>query len=145
MATHLTKKQRGFVKDYVATGNATQAALNNYDIQAEDKLNVAGAVGSELLTVPKVVKAIEEALPDELLNEVHREGLFAAKPFFNETGDKIAEEADYNVRAKYLDMAYKRKGSYAPDKSVTVHLNVEPSDRIKQIAAILNDAKRRNT
>lgn len=145
MGTKLTMKQNRFVKDYIKTGNATQAALNNYDIKAEDKLNVAGAIGSELLTVPKVAMAIEEALPQETLYEIHREGLFASKPFFNEAGEKVSEEADFSVRHKYLDTAYKLKGSYAPDKHVTVNITAEPSDRIKQIANELNNAKRRNT
>ena len=31
MARQLTKKQRGFVKDYVKEGNGVKAALQNYD------------------------------------------------------------------------------------------------------------------
>lgn len=58
MATQLTKKQRGFVKDIVKTGNATKAALNNYDIESKDKENIAGAIGSENLRKPKIKKAL---------------------------------------------------------------------------------------
>ena len=29
----LTRKQKGFVKDYAQSGNGTQAALNNYDVE----------------------------------------------------------------------------------------------------------------
>lgn len=142
MANKLTKKQKGFVKEYIKTGNGTQSALANYDT---DDYSTAGMIASENLNKPKIQIALEEALPTETLYEIHREGLFASKPYYNEAGDKIAEDADYNIRHKYLDTAYKLKGSYAPDKSVTLHVTAEPSDRIKEIAAILNDAKRRNT
>ena len=59
--SNLTRKQEGFVKDYLDTGNATQAALNNYDIQSDDPENVAGAIGSENLTKPKILAAIQNA------------------------------------------------------------------------------------
>lgn len=109
MAVRLTKKEAGFVKDYLETGNGTQAALKNYDTEDE---NTAAMIASTNIRKPKIQKLIEEKLPDDVLFEIHREGLFATKPFFNEGGDKIAEEADYSVRHKYLDTAYKIKGSY---------------------------------
>ncbi len=58
MATKLTKKQRDFVKDVARLGNATQAALNNYDIKSQNKENVAGAIGSENLRKPKIQEAL---------------------------------------------------------------------------------------
>ena len=64
----LTKKQKGFVKDYVETGNGTQAVLNNYDTKDE---HTAAVIASENLTKPAIVKSIQEALPDELLAEKH--------------------------------------------------------------------------
>jgi len=56
----LTKKQKGFADDYIDSGNATEAALNNYDIESEDKENVAGAIGSENLRKPNIKAYIEE-------------------------------------------------------------------------------------
>ena len=58
----LSKKQQGFVRDFIKTGNATQAALNNYEIESEDKENVAGAIGSENLTKPMIQAEIKPAL-----------------------------------------------------------------------------------
>lgn len=139
MSTKLTKKEKGFVKDYAKTGNGVESALANYDTK---DYSTAGVIAHENLKKPKIQQALEEALPAELLTEVHREGLLATKPYFNTVGEKVAEDADYHVRAKYLDMAYKRKGDYAPDRSVSVTINAEPSDRIKQIAHELNNAKR---
>jgi phage terminase small subunit len=62
MAKDLTKKQKGFIKDIIETGNATQAALNNYDIESDDPENVAGAIGSENLTKPKIQEALKPVL-----------------------------------------------------------------------------------
>jgi|SRR3990167_2773278 len=62
MARQLTKKQRGFVKDFIKTGNATKAALNNYDIESENKENVAGNIGYENVRNPKIQESIKPAL-----------------------------------------------------------------------------------
>lgn len=141
MAGRLTKKEMGFVKDYLETGNGTQAALKNYDTESE---NTAAAIASENLRKPKIQKLIEEKLPDDVLFEIHREGLYASKPFFNEDGEKIAEEADYSVRHKYLDTAYKLKGAYAPDKHVNVNLDVESADpALEEITNQLNELLKR--
>lgn len=69
----LTKKQRGFVKDYVATGNGEKAALNNYQIESSNPGNVARSIASENLTKPNIIEAIQKLLPDDFLAEKHRE------------------------------------------------------------------------
>lgn len=65
----LTKKRKGFVEDYVATGNATEAVVRNFDVKDRE---VAKSVGSELLTFPNVAQAIEikqETLRSALINK----------------------------------------------------------------------------
>jgi len=109
----LTKKQRIFVKEYVKDENGTQAAIKAYDIKDNP---TARSIGSENLTKPNIIsaiKAIADRIPDELLEQVHLEGLGADREGF----------PDYSVRHKYLDSAYKLKGQYAPDKSVNVNIN----------------------
>lgn len=110
MAAKLTKKQRGFIKDYIKTGNGTLAAKRNYDVVTE---NTAAAIATENLKKPQIVKAIEEAFPDENLYELHREGL---------------ETDDLGVRKQYLDMAYKLKGSYAAEKHMNVNISATSED-----------------
>jgi phage terminase small subunit len=120
----LTKKEKGFVKDYVKTGHGTQSALNNYDTDDE---NVAGVIASENLRKPKIqeaIKSIAERIPDELLEKVHLEGLNASERIIRD-GEVLAEKPDYAVRHKYLDSAYKLKGSYAPEKSQALNLNIK--------------------
>jgi len=46
--------------------------------------------------------------------------------------------ADNKARKEALDMAYKLKGKYAPEKRVTLNLGVEPSQEILEAAEILN-------
>lgn len=70
---NLTKKQRGFVKDYIETENGTQAVLNNYDAKDE---TVASSIATENLRKPYIIEAIEvkrkslkQALIDKGINE----------------------------------------------------------------------------
>lgn len=69
----LTKKEKGFVADYVETENGTQSVLKHYE--TEDT-NVAAVIASENLSKPKIQEAIEssrqriaKAIPDELIAE----------------------------------------------------------------------------
>jgi len=129
----LTKKQKGFVKDYIKTENGTQAVMNNYDVK--DNI-VAKSIASENLTKPYIKEAIQsiaDRIPDELLEKTHLEGLEAGKHIYknnNETGeiDDLGVEPDFAVRHKYLDSAYKLKGSYAPDKNININMNVKNID-----------------
>ena len=51
----LTKKQRGFIKDYKDTGNATESARRNYDVKND---NVAKSLGSENLAKPDIQREL---------------------------------------------------------------------------------------
>ena len=140
MTVKLTKKQQEFIEQYSKTGNGTLSALKAYSTKDE---NTAAVIASENLRKPKIVEALEEALPQSMLLEVHREGLYATKEIWknnNETGqvEHVGDEADFAVRARYLDMAYKIKGSYAPEKHMNVNVNVEASEKIKELAKKLN-------
>ena len=126
----LTKKQKGFVKDYIETDNATESADRNYDVKNR---NVANAIGAENLAKPSIknaIKTVADSIPDKKLIEVHLEGLEAGKRVFknnNETGEieDMGVEADYAVRHKYLDSAYKIKGFYPKEGSQTnVQINI---------------------
>ena len=57
MAKRLTKKQEGFAKDYIETGNATLAVKQNYGVSND---NSAAAAGSRLLRSVKVQEYIED-------------------------------------------------------------------------------------
>jgi phage terminase small subunit len=114
----LTKQEKKFVEIKAETGNGTLAAKEAFGI--EDP-NYAGVKAHDLLRNPKIVNALEEALPDDLLAKVHKEGLSATRE----------DEPDYAVRHKYLDSAYKLKGSYAPEKHTTLSLQISREERDK--------------
>ena len=119
------------MKDYLATGNGTAAVKKNYAVANE---KVAGVMASENLGKPSIVKSIQEALSDALLLEKHTALL-----------EKMDERGGIDVPAvsKGLDMAYKIKGTYAPEKNINVNIESHPSDRIKELAYNLNYAKQR--
>lgn len=119
----LTKKERGFVKDYVETGNGVQSALKNYDTES---YKTASNIASTNLDKPRIqnaIKSIAEQIPDDLLVQVHLEGLNASRTI--KTEDDEIEEPDYAVRHKYLDTAHKLKGTYAPDRSLNLNVNLD--------------------
>lgn len=141
MTDKLTRKQKDFVESYLDTGNGTQAALAAYDTE---NARVAAAIASENLTKPNIINALEEALPDDLLAQVHKEGLFATKPIYNDDGDLLSEEADFNARHKYLDSAYKLKGKYAAEKHLNVNIEVAPTPLISELTKMINQGMRLN-
>lgn len=136
MARRLTKKQRGFVKDYVKTGVGVTAALKNYDTTDYD---TAHAIATENLQKPSILKSIQEMLPDDLLAERHLELLNKREQ--RVVGEELLEVGpDVQAVSKGLDMAYKIKGNYAPEKSVNLNIDAAPSDRIKELARKLKEA-----
>lgn len=120
MATKLTKKQRGFVKDYVKTGIGSLAVKKNYDVSDD---GTARNIASENLAKPNIQKAIAERIPDDLLEQRHLE-LLNKREIQLVGGELIDRGPDVQGVSKGLDMAYKLKGSYAAEKSVALNLNI---------------------
>ncbi len=119
MASKLSKKQIGFVKDYAKTGNGVLAARNNYDVKND---NVAAMIASENIRKPNVKEAIlsiADRIPEELLVKTHLEGLESYKM----EGENV--EPDFSTRHKYLESAYKLKNLYPKEnQNVAVQLNI---------------------
>jgi hypothetical protein len=162
----LTKKQRGFVTDYLATGNGTKAALAHYDVTKE---HTAASIASENLRKPEIAETIKDALADERLTAKHDQLLEATVlerlNFDNRVTDEDIESVvsrlpgyellhiirdhkgdgstycyvkapDNMTQDKALDKAYKIKGTYAPERSVSLNLNMEDEHKEKAIRAI---------
>ncbi len=143
---NLTKKQQGFVKDYVETGNGTQAALKNYDT---DSPNVANQIALDNLRKPTVIEAIKgiaQHLDEETLAANHKKLFEQVRveyfvfPKTMEDEEIVAHVKaagidvitirpsdkgkmafysipDSNAIKSGLDMAYKIKGTYAAESS----------------------------
>lgn len=123
----LTKKQKGFVKDYVNTGIGSLAVKKNYDVSNDETARV---IASENLTKPNIQKAIADMLPDELLAEKHLALLNKQEVRLknnNETGEiEVIPTGEIDVVAvsKGLDMAYKLKGQYEESRESTRPINL---------------------
>ena len=115
----LTLKQSKWLKIYLETGNATEAAMQVYD--CKDR-NVASTIGWENLRKLDYSDFLEEAgITDKLLQEKILEGLDASKPIsalILISGDKSMrtkdnegqiEVPDFLTRHKYLETALKLK------------------------------------
>jgi hypothetical protein len=105
----LSVKQRRFVAEYVRSGNGTRAALAAYDT---DDAGTAHAIASENLRKPAIQEAVAElldagGLSDEKLLAIHAHYL----------GLCTSENPRLKLLGlKALDMAYKLKGAYAPER-----------------------------
>lgn len=85
----LTRKQKIFVDTFVETGIAAQAAKQAYDIP-EDNHQLAASMGNENLSKPYIMKAIEDALPEDKLANKHDEllnSMSLEKLYFDEEDD----------------------------------------------------------
>ena len=171
MATNLTRKQRKFVKEYLATGNATESALQVYDT---DDREVASVIGSQNLTKVNVQNAIQESLKDEDLALKHKQLLNQKKIEYFVFPKKMSDEeitekvnnvgieiiniqegekgkyafyhtADAQTQKGALEMAYKIKGTYAPTKSINLNLEAEIDPEDIKLAEQLKELERNNS
>lgn len=105
MSTKLTKKEKGFVKDYIDSGNGTTAVLNNYDT---DDYDVASSMASQNLRKLKIQEAISK----------HAEP--AESMIFHLSQNAQGEMVRLNASKDIMD----RAGHMPVQKSETKSLNV---------------------
>ena len=115
----LTMKQRRWLEAYIATGNATEAAMQAYDVKDRDS---ARALGSENLAKLSIAELLEEmGLSDVMLTSAIKEGVQATRStnaaILLTTDGKtvkaeeqgLIETPDYATRHKYIETALKLK------------------------------------
>lgn len=105
----LSKKERGFINDYVETGNGVRSALKNYDT---DDYKTASAIASENLTKPRILSELAilgfdtnnaKRVVGEILNgkdEQSKDRLKAAEIVLKTQGEMQTEEkgnTTYNI------------------------------------------------
>jgi len=59
-------------------------------------------------------------------------------------GQILLEGENDNVKLKAADMIFKVHGEYAPEKHVNLNMDVEPSEKIKEAAKLLNELHKDN-
>ena len=113
----MTLKQKAWVKEVVATRNLTEATRRVYNVKNVD---VAKAMGSENFAKPYMNQAVTQ--------ELERAGI--TLPFIMQEHESVIKQNEH-IPAKNtaIDMAYKLYGTYAPDRSVNVNLNIPTDER----------------
>lgn len=115
-----TQRQKKAVKAMVENGGIISKAMVS-----------AGYSKATANTPQKLTESLgwkelmEQYLPDDLIAQKHRELLDAST---------IAGTPDYTSIKSGVDMAYKLKGSYAPDKTVSVNVELSVSDEDMSLA-----------
>ena len=115
----LTKKQRKFVNEYADTGNGTKSALLAYDT---DSPRVAEAIASENLSKPIIIEELKELGFDS--NSAKR---VVGKILLDET----IEPRD---RLNAADKVFKVNADYAPEKHENINVNVQLTERARELA-----------
>lgn len=119
----LSKQDQDFVNEVAITGNQTQSAKKAYGIEDDKYASVKGVrqIGKDSIktAIEEVKKTLAERIPDDLLEQKHLALLH-----------KLDKEGEIDVQAvtKGLDMGYKLKGAYAPEKTVNLDINVDITD-----------------
>lgn len=134
----LSKKQKGFVKDYIKTGNATEAAERNYNVKNR---NVANNIGAENLAKPSIVKeimSIAESFKDEDVVAIHKQllnSLNLEKLSFNEkdTNEEIKLVID-NMPG--YELLYIKEGLNADGAVISKYAYVKAPDNMTRDKAL---------
>lgn len=111
----LTLKQAAWLKHYIETGNATEAARKAGYKGTEDSLRVIGHENLIKLNIPVADLMDRMGLSDAFLMQKLREGLEAVVTKTATDHGEIRDEreyVDYSTRHSYLDTALKLKGKY---------------------------------
>ncbi len=104
--SELTIKQATFTKEYLNTGNATEAANRAYKPKNR---NTAHAIGAENLRKPTIKRAVEEVLEESGLNtQLIAQSL--VEDIKNKPMDRVSELLLASKLIGLLDLAKQRRG-----------------------------------
>lgn len=128
----LTKKERAFLKEFIATGNGTLSALKVYDT---DDYATAGVIASEnLKRLKNPIRAFMEAngFSFKVLLSVLADGL-QAKKLEDLSGEKVPDHA---VRHKYLTTASKWLGIDTDQALLMQQINMEKNNNFRETSLL---------
>lgn len=172
MATKkLTRKQKIFVDEFVATGVGAKAAKKAYDIDPKDN-HMAAVIAAENLTKPDIQEAVSEILTREAVDKAHQSLIDAVRLDYFVFSKKMSDEeitehmksqgivvvniresdkgklAFYSIpdgasRGKGVELYHKLHGTFAPEKKLTLNIDLTPNPRLKGLAEKLNEKKQK--
>ncbi len=114
-----TIKQKRWVKEYIRTGNATEAAIMVYSAKNKTTAAVIGSENLKKLNMAESLQAL--GLTNHQLAKDVREGKDKSTKFFGSRDDFI-EIPDYGVRHRYLETALRLSG-HGPNRDVNVKVD----------------------
>lgn len=120
----MTIKERLFCDAYLEFKGDGVDAVFEAGYKAKNAL-VAAAIAHENLRKPNLIAYINSKLEEAGFNddEVYKQHLFL-----------LNQHSDFKSKAKAIEMYYKLKGSFAPEKSVNVNIDVKSTERTKELA-----------
>ena len=117
----LTLKQRKWIKEYIKTGNATEAAMRVYDCKDRESASAIGTQNLGKLSIPDLME--DMGLTDVALMNIGAEGMTKANKIYG-TGDNFIEIPDYGVREKYWETMLKLKRKLGVENQNNIQVNV---------------------
>jgi phage terminase small subunit len=123
----LSLKQKNFAKEFVETGNATEAAMRAYPCKTRQS---AGVVGFDALRKPAVAQEVERLLDkkeitDDFMLQRLKEGM-DAKVVSSYQGEATQSEIpDHNAAFKWWEAGAKMKGFFPPEETINKNLNID--------------------
>ena len=129
----LSLQDQEFVKEVAITGNATQAVKKVYKTESESYARLKGHknITKYNTQIQEVKRSIAEQIPDSLVVEKHlallnKEEVVTKNNMTTGEVDVIPTgQIDVQAVSKGLDMVYKLKGAYAPEKSIALNVNAD--------------------
>lgn len=119
----LTLKQRRWIKEYIKTGNATEAAMRVYDCKDRESANALGNENLAKLSMPELMEDL--GLTDVALMNIGAEGMTKANKIHG-TNDNFVEIPDYGVRHKYWETMLKLKRRLGSKNQTNIQVNIQP-------------------
>lgn len=120
-----TLKQRKWLKEYIKSGNATQAALKVYDTTSKDVAKRIGWENATKLNLSVIMDA--KGLTDDRLMEDTKNGLETVKKEKSHTEEDVWMP-DHAVRHKFLETALRLKGH---GTNSDTNINIDARTQIK--------------
>jgi len=122
----LTLKEQGFVHDLVKNKVIYKAVEKNYNVSSKRNATV---YGNHLMHQPRIQYAIldlmdKTGVSDVRLVEKLKSHIFDAKKEVLDADNQVVELKDNTTSLKALDMAFKIKGAYAPERHEVVSANL---------------------
>jgi hypothetical protein len=126
LANHnLTEQQRRFVIEKSKGKTNTQAALLSYDCNS---LQSAKVIGSQLMSDPEINTAIQDLMTSEGLTRRYRVRRLK----------QHVDNRDPHVSLKALDQSWKLSGEYAPEKYLSMNLDIDATNaKIRELKSKL--------